>query len=107
MSKVVYVTDENFEQEILKSNIPAVVDFWAEWCAPCKMIAPAIEELAQDYNGKIKIAKIDIDSSPAIATNMGVMNIPTVMYFKNGKEYKRVVGANPKRSYEDVIKEIL
>ena len=107
MSKVVYVTDESFEKEILKSDIPAVVDFWAEWCAPCKMITLAIEELARDYNGKIKIAKIDIDSNPAIATSMGVMNIPTVMFFKDGEEYKRVVGVNPKRAYEDAIKKIL
>ena len=104
---VINLTDVDFEKEILKSDLPVMVDFWASWCMPCKMIAPTVKELAKDYKGKLKVAKIDIDDNSQIATNMNVMNIPTVIFFKNGKEYKRMIGVNPKRSFIDIIKELL
>ena len=101
------VTDTNFAKEVLKSNVPVLVDFTAEWCPPCKMIAPIIGELAQEYEGKIKVVKMDVDDNGQTATKLGVMNIPTIMFFKEGKEYKRMVGANPKKVYENVVKEIM
>lgn len=103
---MVQVTDTNFEDEISESKIPVMADFWAEWCMPCKMIAPVVEELARDYKGKLKVAKIDVDDAGQTATELGVMNIPTIIFFKNGKEHKRIVGANPRKVYENVVKEL-
>jgi thioredoxin 1 len=90
------LTDENFEQEVLKSDIPVLVDFWAEWCVPCKMLGPIIEELADEYAGKVKICKLDVDDAPATAGQFGVQSIPTVMVFKGGEQVTQTLGAQPK-----------
>ena len=90
------VSTENFKKEILDSEIPVLVDFWAPWCAPCKMIAPAIEGLAEEYSGKVKFAKVNVDDNPQLATEMQVLSIPLLIVFKNGEERTRITGANPK-----------
>ena len=89
------VSDTNFETEVLKSKEPVVVDFWAEWCGPCKMIAPALEEIAGSLDGKVKIVKLNVDENPATAQKYGIMSIPTLMLFKNGELASRQVGAAP------------
>jgi len=90
---ITYVTDANFEQEVLKSQAPVLVDFWAEWCGPCKMIAPVLEEIAGEYGGKLKIAKLNIDENPATPPKYGIRGIPTLMLFKNGNVEATKVGA--------------
>ena len=94
------VSDSDFEAQVLKSAEPVVVDFWAEWCGPCKMIAPALEELAGTMNGKVKIVKLNVDENPATAAKYGIMSIPTLMLFKNGELASRQVGAAPKQKLE-------
>lgn len=98
------ITMDNFEQEVLNSDIPVLIDFWATWCMPCKMLAPVIEELAEEANGAYKVGKIDVDKSPSLAARFGVMNIPTVMVFKNGKAVDRSVGVVPKSNLEAMLK---
>jgi thioredoxin 1 len=95
MAKAIEITDANFE-EILKSEKPVLVDFWAEWCGPCKMIGPIVEELAGDYEGKAVIGKVDLDSNPAVASALGIRSIPTLMFFKGGEMVDKQVGAVPK-----------
>lgn len=95
MAKAIEITDANFE-EILKSEKPVLVDFWAEWCGPCKMIGPIVEELAGDYEGKAVIGKVDVDSNPAVASAFGIRSIPTLMFFKGGEIVDKQVGAVPK-----------
>ena len=97
------VSDSDFDAEVLKSAQPVVVDFWAEWCGPCKMIAPALEELAGSMNGKVKIVKLNVDENPATASKYGIMSIPTLMIFKNGELASRQVGAAPKQKLEQWI----
>ena len=97
------VSDSDFEAQVLKSTEPVVVDFWAEWCGPCKMIAPALEELAGTMNGKVKIVKLNVDENPATAAKYGIMSIPTLMLFKNGELASRQVGAAPKQKLEQWI----
>ena len=97
------VSDTNFDAEVLKSKEPVVVDFWAEWCGPCKMIAPALEEIAGSLNGKVKIVKLNVDENPATAQKYGIMSIPTLMLFKNGEMASRQVGAAPKAKLEQWI----
>ncbi|MDR2907821.1 MAG: thioredoxin [Bacteroidales bacterium] len=89
-------TDENYEELVLKSDKPAVVDFWAEWCGPCRMLTPIIEEMSTEYEGKAIIGKVDVDSAPGIASKYGVRNIPTVIFIKNGEVVDKQVGAVPK-----------
>ncbi len=93
MKSTVEITDANFKQEVLESNIPVLVDFWAEWCGPCKMIAPAVEELATEYQGKVKIGKLDVDSNPQMSMQYGIRSIPTLLIFKGGKVVDQIVGA--------------
>ena len=93
MAAPVHVSDEAFEKTVLKSSIPVLVDFWAPWCGPCKMIAPAVEELAREYDGKALIAKVNTDDHPLWSSRFGIMGIPTLIIFKDGKEVSRVVGA--------------
>ncbi len=90
------VTDANFEAEVLQAAEPVVVDFWAEWCGPCKMIGPSLEELAKEYGGKVKITKLNVDENPAVAGKLGIRSIPTLMLFKDGKLASQKVGAAPK-----------
>lgn len=101
------VTDDTFEQEVLKSDVPVVVDFWAEWCGPCKMIGPALEELAEQYAGKIKIAKVNVDENPSSPAMMGVRGIPTLFMFKNGEVVSHKIGAAPKAALDSWIKEAI
>jgi thioredoxin 1 len=93
---VVHLTDGNFKKEVIESGIPVLVDFWATWCGPCKMIAPVVEELAKEFDQKIKIGKVDVDENPNIAGQFGIMSIPTLMFFKNGKVMEQIVGAMSK-----------
>jgi len=97
------VSDADFESEVLKSTAPVVVDFWAEWCGPCRMIAPALEEISGSLNGKVKIVKLNVDENPQTASKYGVMSIPTLMLFKNGEMASRQVGAAPKAKLEQWI----
>ena len=96
-------TDANFEEQALKSDKPVIVDFWAEWCGPCRMVGPIIEELSEDFKGKAVVAKIDVDSNQEFAAKYGVRNIPTVLLFKDGELVSRQVGVAPKKTYEDAI----
>ena len=101
------LTDASFEAEVLKSSEPVLVDFWATWCGPCRAVAPVVEALAKDYAGKVKVGKMDVDSNPQIATKYGVMSIPTLLMFKDGKVVQQIVGAVPRPKLEDMIKKAL
>lgn len=106
MKHAIELTEKNFEEEIIKSKTPAVVDFWAEWCMPCKMISPVIDEVAKEFSGKVKIGKINVDENTELATDLTVMNIPTLVFFKGGREVERAVGAISKRDLLKKIEEI-
>ena len=93
------VNDSNFEEVVIKSDKPVLVDFWAEWCGPCRMIAPIIEEIAEQYEGKALVVKCDVDSSPNVAAKFGIRNIPTVLFFKKGEIADKQVGAVPKNNF--------
>lgn len=103
MSHPLTLTDDNFESEVIKSNTPVLVDFWAEWCGPCKMIAPAILELAGEYTGKVKIGKLDVDSNQIVAGKLNIRSIPTLLIFKDGKIVDQIVGAVPKQRIKEKL----
>ena len=107
MSEMVEVTDENFETEIMNSDLPALVDFWAEWCGPCRMVSPVVEELANDYKGKVKVAKMDVDKNRETPTRFGIRNIPTLIFFKGGEVTQTIIGVQPKSQIEEEIKKLL
>ena len=96
MAHPVAISDDTFEDEVVKADIPVLVDFWAEWCAPCKMIAPIVEDLADEFNGKVKFAKLDVDTNPKVATTYGIRGIPTLLIFNGGSPVDQIVGAVPK-----------
>jgi len=93
VSDIVYVTDDSFESDVLKSDVPVLIDYWAEWCGPCKMIAPILEEISSEYDGKVKVAKLNIDENPATPPKFGIRGIPTLMLFKGGEVEATKVGA--------------
>ena len=93
MTQPIEVTDATFESEVIDSTTPVLVDFWADWCAPCKIVAPIVEELAEEFDGKVKFAKLDVDSNPQSATNFGIRGIPTLLIFNDGQPVGQVVGA--------------
>ncbi len=105
--KVVHLSDDSFDSEVLKSTTPVLVDFWASWCAPCKAISPVVDGLADDYDGKVKIGKLNVDENPATPGKYGVRGIPTLILFKDGKVVDQVVGAVPKNQLEGLIKKAL
>ena len=101
------VTDDSFASEVLNSELPVLVDFWAEWCGPCKMVSPIVEELSNEYNGKVKVAKLDVDSNPQTATNYGIRGIPTLLMFKDGSAVDQIVGAVPKTHIAERLDKII
>lgn len=101
------ITDANFDELVLKSSKPVLVDFWAEWCGPCRMLGPIVQELSSDYNGKAIIGKVDVDSNQKYAAQFGVRNIPTVLIFKDGELVNRQVGVSQKNVYSDYIDALL
>ncbi len=107
MGDLLQVTDDNFEEEIIKSDIPAMVDFWAEWCGPCKMVGPIVEELAEEFKGKVKIGKMNVDENRETPAKFGIRAIPTLILFKDGNVAQTIVGAQPKSYIEDELKKLL
>jgi thioredoxin 1 len=107
MGVILEVSDDSFDSEIVKSDLPAIVDFWAEWCGPCKRVGPIMEELAREYDGKIKMAKMDVDNNRQTPAKYGIRNIPTLILFKGGEVVNIIIGALPKSSIEDELKKLL
>ena len=105
--KVVIVSDSEFEQTVLKSEVPVMLDFWAEWCQPCKMLAPTVEELAGEYDGKILVGKLNVDDNPTTSTNYGIRGIPTLLFVKGGQVVQQLVGVKSKAEIKKVIEETL
>lgn len=104
---ILYLKDDDFDKEITKAKGVALVDFWAGWCMPCKMIAPTVEAIAKDYTGKVKVAKVEVDGAGEVASRFNVMNIPTLIIFKDGKEVNRLVGVTPKEDIANKLDAIL
>ena len=106
-AKYITATEENFKSEVIESSQPVLVDFWAEWCGPCKMIAPAIEELAADFDGKAKVVKVNVDEQPKLAQEYGVRSIPTLLFFRDGKVAEQLVGAAQKEALAEKLNSLI
>jgi thioredoxin 1 len=107
MSAEITLTSANFEAEVLKSSVPVLIDFWAEWCMPCKMIGPAIDQLAADYAGRLKVAKVNVDQESDLAGQHNIVSIPTILVYKDGKMVRQKVGAVPKHEIENLFKDLV
>jgi len=105
--KVINLTQDNFKSDIIDSDIPALVDFWAPWCSPCRMIAPVVDEVAEEFGGKVKVGKVNVDENRDIAIEYGVMSIPTLIVFKGGQAVDRVVGFKPKNEMKTLLEKYL
>jgi len=105
--KIVDITNDTFEEVVLKSEIPVVVDFWASWCGPCRMVAPIMEELANEFEGRVKIAKVNVDDQGELAAKFRIMSIPTILIFKNGQATEKIVGARSKVEFVELIEKQL
>lgn len=105
MANEVEITTDNFEAEVMKSEVPVLIDFWADWCMPCKMVAPVLEEIGKDYDGKLKIGKLDVDANGELAMKFNVQSIPTLLLIKNGEEVGRKIGAVPRPAIEELFAE--
>ena len=103
LSRTIILTDENFAEEVLKSELPVLVDFWATWCGPCRMVGPIVETLAGEYQGKAKVGKLDVDSAQKIAAEYGIRSIPTLLVFKGGKVVGQLIGAVPKKQLAEQL----
>ena len=103
----IILTDATFDREVLKASMPVLIDFWAPWCGPCKIVSPVIEGLAKEYGGKVKVGKVNVDENPTTASTYGVMSIPTIFIFKDGQPVKTLVGAQGKESYKKAIDGVL
>ncbi len=106
MSKATPVTDGEFEKEVLQSTTPVMVDFWATWCGPCQVLGPVVDALAEEYAGKLKVFKLNVDENPATPPKYGIRGIPTLILFKNGEAVERIVGAQPKQTIDTLIKKV-
>ncbi|RLB58544.1 MAG: thioredoxin [Deltaproteobacteria bacterium] len=103
MKKPIHITDANFTEEVEESSTPVLIDFWAPWCAPCRMVAPVVEQLAEDYDGRLKVAKCDTDQNPQVATMFGIRSIPTVVLLDDGQVVDALIGARPKAAFEAMV----
>jgi thioredoxin 1 len=107
MSAATQVTDANFKQEVLESELPVLVDFWAPWCGPCRMVAPVVDEISEQYDGQVKVVKVNTDENPSVASQYGIRSIPTLMIFKGGQRVDMVVGAVPKTTLATTLEKHL
>ncbi|HCF50241.1 MAG TPA: thioredoxin [Syntrophomonas sp.] len=107
MANVINLDDNNFEKEVVQSGLPVLVDFWASWGAPCRMVGPIVEELALDNQGRIQVAKLNVDENQVLSSRFNVRSIPTLLFFKNGQEIKRIVGAQGKAQLQKIVDEVL
>lgn len=104
MADYIIINDSNFKEEVVDSEFPVLIDFWAEWCAPCRLIAPIVEEIANEFKGKLKVGKLDVDNNPQTSMNYGIRSIPTLLIFKEGKPVETIIGAVPKKDILDRLK---
>jgi thioredoxin 1 len=107
MGSPMELNDGNFESEVLKSDLPVLVDFWATWCGPCRMVGPVVEEIAKDYEGKLKVGKLNVDENSQTAVQYGIMSIPSLLFFKGGKVIDQIIGAVPKQHFVEKIDKIV